>query len=481
LCGLLGLHTKRKHGLFKQDIDEFKQMMYLTAFRGRDSTGIAGIDLDSNNEASLIKAVDAPHYLFGFTQSDDFFDRAIKSYTTLIGHTRYATRGLVNATNAHPYKEGHIILAHNGVINNYEALRDKDKHADISVDSHLIAKLFQENNPKDVLGQIEGAYVFMWFDEVERTFNMARNYLRPMFIGNNLDSTLLFASEKETLEWNAVRNKTALKSIEAMETHKILTWYEGSIEPVEEEYKPYTKVYNIQSPSVGYRGHSNNYDDGAYDHWDSPVKGNPKKEEKGNIVSNTIRDLMTPKPTPRPNLVTGDEVVFSIVDYDGYEAMITVVGESKRFPNTIFRATYNHRINTELFKTREWLRGYVRNVAKAAPNSEYEWAVYCTPLALLEHEHQHSPDVGEHNTISINDIDGEKRTLTTKLFHTLLKGTCAWCAKNHPIDSHTKPDKVMYTKHSDKLVCYHCTPLRQKALENKQGSLLIVDKPSQVH
>jgi len=77
-----------------------------------------------------------------------------------IGHTRWATHGKVTDDNAHPHFDasGKIALIHNGVIENYQALKDQlvvdgDNHfvsqTDTEVLAHLIGKIYRQLDGKD--------------------------------------------------------------------------------------------------------------------------------------------------------------------------------------------------------------------------------------------------------------------------------------------------------------------------------------------
>jgi glucosamine--fructose-6-phosphate aminotransferase (isomerizing) len=85
-----------------------------------------------------------------------------------IGHTRWATHGKVTDDNAHPHFDasGKIALIHNGVIENYQALKDQlvvdgDNHfvsqTDTEVLAHLIGKIYQQLDGKDSKARLVSA------------------------------------------------------------------------------------------------------------------------------------------------------------------------------------------------------------------------------------------------------------------------------------------------------------------------------------
>src|SRR5260221_4820064 len=88
-----------------------------------------------------------------------------------ISHTRWATHGPANDVNAHPHvsADGSIAVVHNGVIENYSALKRQLKlegfvfHSD--TDTEVIAQLIEQNYGGDlveavhkVLGLLKGTY-----------------------------------------------------------------------------------------------------------------------------------------------------------------------------------------------------------------------------------------------------------------------------------------------------------------------------------
>jgi glucosamine--fructose-6-phosphate aminotransferase (isomerizing) len=82
-----------------------------------------------------------------------------------ISHTRWATHGKVNDENAHPHFDasGKIALVHNGVIENYQALKEQliqngdtnfRSDTDSEVLAHLIGNIYQQLNGADAKGRL---------------------------------------------------------------------------------------------------------------------------------------------------------------------------------------------------------------------------------------------------------------------------------------------------------------------------------------
>ena len=113
-----------------------------------------------------------------------------------IGHTRWATHGKVTDSNAHPHpsNSGKIAIVHNGIIENFQALKEnleKDGYTFKSeTDSEVIANLIQQNFEKtsDVkttilktVSELKGHYAFVAM--FENGVLAAARYHEPMIIG----------------------------------------------------------------------------------------------------------------------------------------------------------------------------------------------------------------------------------------------------------------------------------------------------------
>lgn len=248
MCGLVGMYTSRKGGLLLSDASEFFHLLLLNSVRGAHSTGVAGVDMRYLEQTpDIVKVFGNPYNLFNFEDFDTFNKRIVADYTLVLGHGRYATQGAVNAVNAHPFREDHITLVHNGGISNFKNLQKEKGLERIEVDSHLVCKMFATEGVEKAMSQIDGMYAFMWYDSQKSTFNVLRNYARPLFYGKYQNNdTLVFASERETLEWNAKRNKTPLSEIVEVPVNTMLTWDGLSLEPERKvvEGKKYTPAHS---------------------------------------------------------------------------------------------------------------------------------------------------------------------------------------------------------------------------------------------
>lgn len=112
-----------------------------------------------------------------------------------IGHTRWATHGKPSRSNAHPHTDcsGNISVVHNGVIDNYQQLRDEltgEGHrflseTDTEVMPHLIERYYQgnlEQAVKRALADVKGSYALIVLIADHEELLVARNE-SPLVIG----------------------------------------------------------------------------------------------------------------------------------------------------------------------------------------------------------------------------------------------------------------------------------------------------------
>jgi len=113
-----------------------------------------------------------------------------------IGHTRWATHGRPSETNAHPHKAGSFIVVHNGIIENYLALKETliglghtfRSETDTEVISHLIEEKYTsvpdfEQAVRNALAELRGAYAVCILCEREPGVLIAAKLGSPMVVG----------------------------------------------------------------------------------------------------------------------------------------------------------------------------------------------------------------------------------------------------------------------------------------------------------
>lgn len=154
MCGIVGYKGDRKAA--EVVYDGLKKLEY----RGYDSAGIATV----GNPSLKIEKGEG---------TIDEVSPEKKDGQTGVGHTRWATHGGVNDSNAHPHVDCNeeIAVVHNGIINNYEELREKlesrghefRSETDTEVIPHLLEEEIQKNinlhqAAENVIDIIDGSY-----------------------------------------------------------------------------------------------------------------------------------------------------------------------------------------------------------------------------------------------------------------------------------------------------------------------------------
>ena len=156
MCGIIGITGR--HTVAPLLIDGLRRLEY----RGYDSAGIATL---VNGEIQRRRAEGK------LINLDTLVEKRPIDGLVGIGHTRWATHGRPNEINAHPHADKNVVLVHNGIIENFQELRqeltDKGHHFETDTDTeaivHLVSSfLTKGNSPQDsvslTLSRLEGAF-----------------------------------------------------------------------------------------------------------------------------------------------------------------------------------------------------------------------------------------------------------------------------------------------------------------------------------
>ena len=198
MCGIIGIVQKGK--ILKKKLGTvLRGCLKNLEYRGYDSVGFAIITW--NGELVVRKSkgkIDDVSRKLGFDDYDGVLG---------IAHTRWATHGKPSDINAHPHVDckNTIAVVHNGIIENYQELKEKLKergHFFISeTDTEIIAHLIEDYKSrgydtftafKKAIKELKGAYALAFIDkEVPDRIYFARN-TSPLVIG--LGKNIMFVS-----------------------------------------------------------------------------------------------------------------------------------------------------------------------------------------------------------------------------------------------------------------------------------------------
>lgn len=248
MCGIVGLIAKTQNISLPYYSDNlFTWMLRCDTIRGLDSTGVFGVA--ESGQLDYLKA-DTNAFIFTMSQQYGDFIRRYKNYKFIVGHNRKATSGSISAANAHPFQERHIILVHNGTLFNAKTL------AETEVDSHAIAHALADHDTVTALGKISGAYALVWYDQNDKTLNLARNKDRPLYLVE-YDDYWAIASEPGLPMWLNSRDQRKSMKVVVVPTEKILVFslndlQKGFCEVPYDEYKSWKTPTNYPITSSGF-------------------------------------------------------------------------------------------------------------------------------------------------------------------------------------------------------------------------------------
>ncbi|MFU9047689.1 glutamine--fructose-6-phosphate transaminase (isomerizing) [Acinetobacter tibetensis] len=156
MCGIVGGVAERS--ITNILIEGLKRLEY----RGYDSAGLALVNHDAILRERRVGKV---------ANLEQAVNESLVSGSLGIAHTRWATHGKPTENNAHPHVSGQVAIVHNGIIENYQELKDDlealgyifTSQTDTEVVAHLVHDALKSTSSlleavQSVVPQLKGAY-----------------------------------------------------------------------------------------------------------------------------------------------------------------------------------------------------------------------------------------------------------------------------------------------------------------------------------
>ena len=241
MCGILGI-------LSSQPVAEnLLQGLSRLEYRGYDSAGIATIhnsQIDRRRASGKLKNLKT---LIGNSPLEG---------TIGIGHTRWATHGAANTTNAHPHSTPDVAVVHNGIIENFSTLKQSLQEKGITFESdtdtevvvHLITdflknKLSPLQAVQQTLQLLQGAFALVILFRDHPDLMVATRRGSPLVLGSRSNKDELFvASDALALVGWATQlcylEEGDIAVLEKTETDLSTHLYTSEAHPVKRAWRP---------------------------------------------------------------------------------------------------------------------------------------------------------------------------------------------------------------------------------------------------
>ncbi|PWC20036.1 glutamine--fructose-6-phosphate transaminase (isomerizing) [Brenneria roseae subsp. roseae] len=194
MCGIVGAVAQR-------DIAEILlEGLRRLEYRGYDSAGLAVVD--GEGRVSRLRRLGKVQMLAQAAEEHELHGG------TGIAHTRWATHGEPSEENAHPHVSEHIIIVHNGIIENHEPLRELMiergyrfvSETDTEVVAHLVHFEQKQGGSlvdvvKRVIPQLRGAYGMVVLDSRDPSVLVAARSGSPLVIGRGMGENFIASDQ----------------------------------------------------------------------------------------------------------------------------------------------------------------------------------------------------------------------------------------------------------------------------------------------
>lgn len=247
MCGIVGYIGKEQAAPIL--LDGLAKLEY----RGYDSAGIAIFD---GEDIDIVKAKGRLQALKDMTADG----KSVKG-TLGIGHTRWATHGEPSVSNAHPHfnKEKTVAVVHNGIIENYQVLKEKMisrgytfvSDTDTEVVAHML-DYYYNGDPLQavakVMHRVQGSYALgILFKEFPDKMYAVRKD-SPLIVGQSADGNLIASDVPAILKYT--REVYFIENREICElSREGINFFSEDMEPITKETK--TIEWDVEAAEKG--------------------------------------------------------------------------------------------------------------------------------------------------------------------------------------------------------------------------------------
>lgn len=243
MCGIVGYVGK------KQVVPVIIEGLRKLEYRGYDSAGIA---VAGGAEGLQVRRAEGK-----LRNLEEAIRHKPLDGTYGIGHTRWATHGKPNENNAHPHATDNVAVVHNGIIENFQALKDEltskghifSSETDTEVLAHLCEDCYNgdlESAVREALLRVEGSYAIAVISDNEPDVIVAARKDSPLIVGlgdgeNFLASDIpairkytnkvMYINDGEIVR--LTRDNVTVSTLQGVNVERLVTIVDGSVQDAE--------------------------------------------------------------------------------------------------------------------------------------------------------------------------------------------------------------------------------------------------------